>query len=189
MVLGEVLGPGVRVRQGSRTSMRPRVGSRGSRAALDAIRRRARTSMRPRVGSRGSLQSRKSCATTGPYFNEAPSWFSGKCPLPGGDLDIRYDFNEAPSWFSGKCGSGRAVGICRQTSMRPRVGSRGSASLCCSESTAPANFNEAPSWFSGKSGPCGGISMVLSHFNEAPSWFSGKLDDARRGIVDLEALQ
>ena len=60
------------------TSMRPRVGSRGSHGAIGQVPEINITSMRPRVGSRGSELGSKLANYGVSHFNEAPSWFSGK---------------------------------------------------------------------------------------------------------------
>ena len=83
-------------------------------------------SMRPRVGSRGSLTVAFTPRSQGRAFNEAPSWFSGKCWNPTAAASTDTTFNEAPSWFSGKWV------LLRRTAY------------------TDAAFNEAPSWFSGK---------------------------------------
>ena len=127
---------GLRGRQREvRTSMRPRVGSRGSIQAGQSSARTSLTSMRPRVGSRGSAGSRSGPPGSGRDFNEAPSWFSGKWHRQASEEARRGHFNEAPSWFSGKWRRDFHDARCRRgTSMRPRVGSRGSrfiAALNC----------------------------------------------------------
>ena len=110
------------------------------------------TSMRPRVGSRGSTWTQLACKPDCRDFNEAPSWFSGKFGRPGRSATRGCYFNEAPSWFSGKWGgSGPSRASARATSMRPRVGSRGSDGGGLGSQYKGFYFNEAPSWFSGKS--------------------------------------
>ena len=127
MVLGEVIGIRVRRCVRRRASMRPRVGSRGSeREGVQWIRGKP-ASMRPRVGSRGSDTSDLRAGGQLLGFNEAPSWFSGKCTALQRLGNALQRFNEAPSWFSGKFR--RLLGVewhPHRASMRPRVGSRGS---------------------------------------------------------------
>ena len=152
MVLGEV-GQSVAldVRE-SLTSMRPRVGSRGSAADHRDQRHLLGTSMRPRVGSRGS-----------PVFGSHTLLITGTSMRPrvgsrGSVLcQMTFDLYLNP------------------TSMRPRVGSRGSRARPVLHPAARDHFNEAPSWFSGKSIiVCRISSRATFDFNEAPSWFSGK---------------
>ena len=59
-------------------------------------------SMRPRVGSRGSRRGGCGATTNSIRFNEAPSWFSGKYEIIQLLARALVGFNEAPSWFSGK---------------------------------------------------------------------------------------